>query len=273
MLAKSSSDNLTKTFVFIPARYGSTRLKAKPLAPIAGVPMILHLVRNLAPLKESGVEVFVVTDHPEIEQVVKAQGGDVIRVDDDVLTGSERVALAYQKLLTQRGLELSGEHLVINVQGDEPLIEAQDIARLVQFHRGASYEIATLFFERQTQQSLEHLEAAHTVKIALNPTNGQCHYFSRSPIPFDRSHPKGLPKKWWQHVGIYSFRPQALLQLVKAPVGYCEAQESLEQLRALDLGMHLGACAISHELVSVDVASDITLVESILARTANPKAH
>ena len=243
---------MASVVVLIPARFGSSRFPGKPLAKILGISMIQRVFTNC---KTAGFKTAVVTDNDEIEAHVKAFGGEVIRINDDVPSGSERIALAYQ-----RHFQTEKVDLVINVQGDEPLLKGDVLKELAEFHLGSSYPVATLLRERKSSE--EDFLNPNVVKAVWSENTKQCLYFSRASIPFDRDGNKTF--SWYHHIGVYSYRPEALLDFVKLPVSRHEDIEKLEQLRALDNGYGIGAILTDQKLMGVDVPEDIKKVEGAL---------
>ncbi len=205
--------------------------------------------------KNSGFQTAVVTDNSEIEEHVKKFGGNVLRVDDDVPSGSERIALAYDRFYKNKFIDL-----VINVQGDEPLLQGDVLKELAQFHLNSSYPIATLIRPRKSSE--EDFKNPNVVKALWTENSGNCLYFSRQSIPYDRD--GGREYEWFQHVGVYSYKPEVLLQFVKLPASKHEELERLEQLRALDHGLSIGAIQTTQKLIGVDVPEDIQKVEGAL---------
>lgn len=238
--------------VLIPARYGSSRFPGKPLAVIKGKSMVERVYFNCL---SSGFECAVVTDNDEIEDAVKAFGGKVLRVDDDVPSGSERIALAYVRFM-----EKHQPSLVINVQGDEPMLKGEVLRDLARFHLSSPFDIATLLRERRSGE--EDFRNPNVVKAVWSRDSGQCLYFSRQSLPFDRD--GGRDFAWHHHIGVYSYRPEALLSFVKLPVARLEDLEKLEQLRALENKMSIGAILTDQKLIGVDVPGDIKKVEGAL---------
>jgi 3-deoxy-manno-octulosonate cytidylyltransferase (CMP-KDO synthetase) len=173
-------------------------------------------------------------------------------VDDDVPSGSERIALAYQRFL-----ERENAQLVINVQGDEPLLKGEVLKELAQFHLNSSFAITTLLRERRSGE--EDFKNPNVVKAVWSDQSKQCFYFSRQSLPYDRDGGKDFA--WYQHIGVYSYRPEALLKFVKLPVSRLEDLEKLEQLRALENGYSIGAILTTQKLIGVDVPDDIKKVE------------
>lgn len=239
--------------VLIPARFASSRFPGKPLALIKGKSMIERVYSNC---KESGFECAVVTDNDEIEKHVKAFGGKVVRVDDDVPSGSERIALAYERYYAH-----ANPKLVINVQGDEPLLKGDILKELAQFHLNADFDITTLIRERSTTD--EDFKNPNVVKAVWSPVSKQCLYFSRQSLPYDRD--GGKTYSWYQHIGVYSYKPQALKSFVKLPLARLEDLEKLEQLRALENQMTIGGVLTTQKLIGVDVPEDIKRVEGALS--------
>jgi 3-deoxy-manno-octulosonate cytidylyltransferase (CMP-KDO synthetase) len=244
---------MASVVVLIPARFGSSRFPGKPLAKIAGRSMIERVYTNC---KAAGFKTAVVTDNDEIETHVKSFAGVVLRVDDDVPSGSERIALAYQRFFQDAKADL-----VINVQGDEPLLKGDVLKELAAFHLKSSYAIATLLRERKSGE--EDFKNPNVVKAIWAEKTKQCLYFSRQSLPYDRD--GGKDYSWYQHIGVYSYRPEALLSFVKLPMSKLEDLEKLEQLRALENGYSLGAVLTTQKLIGVDVPEDIIKVEGALS--------
>jgi 3-deoxy-manno-octulosonate cytidylyltransferase (CMP-KDO synthetase) len=244
---------MAKVIILIPARFQSSRFPGKPLAMLKGQSMIERVFRNCS---ESGFPTYVVTDHDGIEKHVNDFGGNVIRINDDVPSGSERIALAYE-----RHLKKDIPDLVINVQGDEPLLKGDVLKDLADFHLSSSFDIATLLRERSVKD--EEFKNPNVVKAVYSPVSKQCLYFSRQSLPYDRD--GGRDYSWYQHIGVYSYRPKALSAFVKLPLARLEDLEKLEQLRALENKMTLGAILTTQKLIGVDVPEDVHKVEGVLA--------
>lgn len=223
-----------KTLIVIPARLASTRLENKLLLEETGKPLIQHTYEASAHSTLAS-DILVAADDPRIEEAVRSFGGNVEMTRPDHQSGTDRLAE-----IAERHPEID---LFINVQGDEPEIEAQDIdmaARLLLGSDDADMStLATPLTERQ------RVEDPDCVKVVFD-RSGKALYFSRSPIPFPRSgsetmlsasegNPDG-PPVWFQHVGLYVYRRETLLELTRTPRPPMEIAESLEQLRALNLG-------------------------------------
>jgi len=256
-----------KVLVLIPARFRSSRFPGKPLALIDGRSMIQRVYENCldaeipfykGPEKlpqKITFDVHVVTDHPAIEAQVKEFGGKVCRVDEPVETGSERIYLSYKRYFADKGYDL-----IVNVQGDEPLLKGVELRKLCENHLASKDDIGTLIKRRKGFD--QDFCNENLVKVIFSEKLGRCHYFSRAPIPYSRNdEPK---KEWFQHIGIYSYKVDALEKFCEAPQSYNEKLESLEQLRALDLGMTIKGYCTNEILIGVDTPADIKRVEGAL---------
>ena len=247
--------------VLIPARYHSRRFPGKPLADIGGKSMIRRVYENCAAVGSSSWKSVVVTDHPEIEEHVKGFAGEVVRVDEDVESGTERIAKAYESYYSQTNWDL-----IINVQGDEPLLAREELSRLASFHLHNDFDLATLVKPKSCRgETGEEHRDPHRVKAVWTQSNGECHYFSRSAVPFFKD-PGGSQAawQWYLHIGVYSYLPETLVRFANLPQSALEVAEGLEQLRAVEAGMRIGAVATDVELLGVDVPSDIDKVKGAL---------
>ncbi|MFD2569468.1 3-deoxy-manno-octulosonate cytidylyltransferase [Spirosoma soli] len=240
----------------IPARYGSTRFPGKPLALINGKPMIQHVWEQSTQAK-SLTHVAVATDDQRIVDAVQAFGGKALLTRTDHATGTDRCWEAYQQL--QAELSLTTPAYVVNIQGDEPFIDPNQIDELTTILDGV-VEIAT---QCTDVDSAEVLHNPDEVKIALT-TQGEALYFSRQPIPFLR----GVdPADWhthypyFRHVGLYAYRADILEQISHLPPSPLEKAESLEQLRWLEAGFRINVTSTKYIAQSVDSPSDIEKVE------------
>jgi 3-deoxy-manno-octulosonate cytidylyltransferase (CMP-KDO synthetase) len=239
----------------IPARYGSTRFPGKPLALIAGKPMIQHVYERASRAARL-TQVVVATDDHRIEDAVKAFGGEAVMTSTDHRTGTDRVAEVAAGVRTA---------YYVNIQGDEPLIDPVHID-LVADMLLAGESMATLV-TRIRQRS--DLFDQNVVKVVLTDS-GHAAYFSRSSIPFPGKYlDKGIDvdvdsTTYLRHIGIYSYGPQALEKL--AACGMCELEqiESLEQLRAIWIGIPIKVGIVDTISPCVDVPEDIEKVETAM---------
>lgn len=243
-----------RTAVIIPARIGSERLARKALRMIAGTSLterVWHQAR-----KASGIDaVFVATDSEEIASHVEGFGGKAIMTDASCANGTERVAQAATRL---------GEvyDVIINVQGDEPLIEPQVIEAVAKAFQNAIILIATPVSPLRTT---EELMSPNVVKCAI-AQSGKALYFSRSPIPHVRSRANVVHDGiHWKHIGVYGFRGETLQEVVKLPQSLLEDSEKLEQLRWLEYGYDIHTVQVEYDSVSVDTEEDVLVVERILS--------
>lgn len=233
----------------IPARYGSTRLPGKPLWPIAGRPMIEHVWSRVA--AASGLaRVVVLTDDERIAGVVRAFGGEVEMTPAECASGTDRIAWAARSW--------PGATAILNVQGDEPLIDPAAISSLAAHFAAAPDEaMATLAAPAEDGD----LQNPNAVKVVFDRA-GYALYFSRSPIPHPRNPGQAAV---WKHLGIYGYRPDTLLRLAALAPTDLERAESLEQLRALEHGIRIRVLPARQTSWGVDTAEDAERVESILA--------
>ena len=246
--------------ILIPARFASTRFPGKPLAMIADKSMISRVLENCQTASHPNIdfESFVVTDDEKVEAHIKSFSPNVVRVDDDVISGTLRIELAYTRFFKTKQYDL-----VINVQGDEPLLQSRDLVRLAEFHLNKNFDITTLVKKNMNFDSVFH--DSNKVKVAMSETNGTAFYFSRASIPFKRDSAVDANNDYWfLHIGVYSYRPKALSKFSKAPVSRLEDLEKLEQLRALEMGMTIGALETNCMVMGVDHPEDIVKVEEVI---------
>lgn len=246
--------------VVIPARHASTRLPGKPLALLAGVPMILH-VQRLA-LRSGAAEVVIATDDERIQAVCRGGGADVAMTAVQHASGTDRIA----EVAGQRGW--ADDSIVVNVQGDEPLLPPALIGQAAELLAG--YPAAAIATLAAPLESLAQFLDPNVVKVVAR-ADGQALYFSRAPIPWNRDGaPSGFASQARfagarRHLGIYAYRVAALRQLAAAPPAELEERERLEQLRALALGLIIQiADAIETPGPGVDTAEDLARVERLM---------
>jgi len=240
--------------VAIPARFASTRLPGKPLALLAGTPLVLH-VHRLA-LRSGATEVVVATDDSRIRDVCRAAGADVEMTAADHPSGTDRIA----EIAARRGW--APDSIVVNVQGDEPLMPPALIvqaARLLE--RDPAAALATLATPVTT---LEEFADPNVVKVVAG-RDGHALYFSRAPIPWQRDGTATVPAVARRHLGIYAYRVQALGQLSRSPPSPLEQVERLEQLRALQMGLVIAlADAAEPPGFGIDTPEDLRRAERLL---------
>ena len=240
-----------KSICVIPARYSSTRLPGKPLKDICGVPMICRVWERASRAK-SVAEVIVATDDERILQAVEKYSGRAMMTRADHKTGTDRLAEIAEKF--------PDVEVIVNVQGDEPLIEPALIDELVaQFVADKNLQMATVATELLDADEMNN---PNNVKVVLDKNNDAL-YFSRSLIPYPRNAGKS---KIFKHIGIYAYRRNFLLTYAKMEPTPLEQSESLEQLRALENGFKIRVIKSSCRFVGVDTEEDLKLVNEIYRR-------
>lgn len=245
--------------IIIPARRASTRLPDKPLLDIVGVPMIVRTAQQAS--RSQAERIIIATDDPEIENTVRGHGFDVLMTRSDHATGTDRLAEVAQQL------KLSPETIVVNVQGDEPLIEPDTINRVARLLADTpDAAIATCACPISDADTLFNPNA---VKVVCD-VRQHALYFSRAPIPWARDAlaqqghqlATGLPAL--HHIGLYALRTRFLLKFPQLPVGNLEKFEALEQLRALENGFAIAVHTVdSMPSPGVDTAEDLERVRQI----------
>lgn len=231
----------------IPARYASSRLPGKPLLPIAGRPMIEHVYARVSEAR--GLDrVVVLTDDERIARAVEAFGGEWEMTPADCASGTDRIAHAARQWRAAA---------VVNVQGDEPLIDPEAVTRLAR-HLAEHPEdpVVTLAADALP----EEIGNPNAVKVVLSLA-GYALYFSRSAIPYARQEGGARPLK---HLGIYGYQRTALLRLAELPPTPLETSESLEQLRALENGIPIRVLRAGRSSPGVDTREDLERVERLL---------
>lgn len=231
----------------IPARYASTRLPGKPLADIAGKPMIQRVYER-ASQATVPTAVLVATDHPLVEEAVKNFGGRVMMTSSDHPTGTDRLA------------EVAGSYadadVIINVQGDEPLIAPDVIDRLAMlFADDDTLQMATVITKLDPEEAAD----PNAVK-AVTDQRGNALYFSRSLIPYPRVQGKA---PIYKHIGIYAYRRSFLLSYAKMAPTPLEQAESLEQLRALENGFTIRTIFTDHQFIGIDTKEDLERINRL----------
>lgn len=246
--------------VVIPARFASTRLPGKPLLRIAGRPMIEHVWASACASGAS--RVVIATDDARIERVAKGFGAEVVMTRGEHSNGTSRLAEVVETL------GFGDDHVLVNVQGDEPLLPCAMIDRVAaSIAADESASIATL---AEPIESMDALHRSAVVKVVCD-SRGRALYFSRAPIPWDRegfqsAPPDGpLESGWLRHIGIYAYRASFLMCYRDLAVAPIEALEQLEQLRALYHGFNISvAVTREHYPAGVDTAEDLERVRKLM---------
>lgn len=240
-----------KAIGVIPARYASTRFPGKPLAKIQGKEMILWVVEGARKAKLLD-EVLVATDHEEIRKIVESAGFRTVMTNPQLPSGTDRIFAAVQ-----------GESwdLVLNIQGDEPLITGSLIDSLVApMKEDPSLEMGTLAHEISEAE----LNSPNAVKVIVN-SRSEAIYFSRFAIPYSRVRPSAGPfSAALKHIGMYAYRMTFLEKFCRTPQSPLEVAEALEQLRALSIGARIKVVKVNEKSWGVDTPEDLHRIESLL---------
>lgn len=251
-----------KVLLLIPARFQSSRFPGKPLVTVSGISMIKRVLTNMSDITDHEIKfkAFVVTDDDRIEKHVKEFSPNVIRIDDDVNSGTLRIELAYSRFFAKDNWDL-----IINVQGDEPLLLKEEIIRLAKYHLNSSFDMATLVKKNIGFDTV--FRDANKVKAVISEFDGRALYFSRAPIPFKRDIQSTIDLNdfWYLHIGVYSYRPEALLKFSRLNESRLENLEKLEQLRALENGLTIGTITTECNLMGIDSPEDVAVVEKMLS--------
>ncbi|MFZ2586682.1 MAG: 3-deoxy-manno-octulosonate cytidylyltransferase [Alphaproteobacteria bacterium] len=234
--------------VVIPSRLASTRLPNKPLADIAGKPMIVRVAEQA--VKANVGSVVVAAGDPEIVQAVEAAGFKAVLTDADLPSGSDRIWQAVQRLVAKGAIK---PEIIINVQGDEPLLPPELIVQCVEAFK--AHPEADVVTYGHTMTNPAEIDDAAKVKIAMTPS-GRALYFSRSIIPHGATQAV-------RHIGFYGYRYAALERFVAAPPSPLELQEKLEQLRGLEMGLVYHVEMTPHAPIGVDTQEHLEHVRKV----------
>ncbi|HKA36393.1 MAG TPA: 3-deoxy-manno-octulosonate cytidylyltransferase [Thermoanaerobaculia bacterium] len=232
----------------LPARYASVRFPGKPLASIAGKPMILRVLEaGMAARRLS--RVLVATDDERIAAAVRAAGGEAVLTSPDAASGTDRLAEAARSIPAD---------VYVNIQGDEPMMSSENIDRAVDaLLASPDRGIATIAIEISAGEASD----PNAVKVAV-AQDGRALYFSRAPIPYPRY---GQPS-YRKHLGLYAYRAATLAEVAALPRSPLEKMESLEQLRWLEAGYDIWVAEAASDSIGVDTPEDLARVELLLSR-------
>ncbi|UYW26593.1 3-deoxy-manno-octulosonate cytidylyltransferase [Methylorubrum extorquens] len=242
---------MSDPLILIPARLAATRLPSKPLADIAGVPMIVHVWRRAV---EAGIgPVVVATDTDAVAEVIEAQGGLAVMTRPDHPSGSDRLAEALEIV------DPDGNHdVVVNVQGDLPTIDPAIIAASVMPLADPQVDIATLCAVIHRPEEMDDPNVVKIIGHTVGPNRLRALAFTRARAPWG----DGL---LFHHIGLYAYRRKALARFVALPQGELEQREKLEQLRALEAGMRIDAMIVEDLPLGVDTPADLERARTLLA--------
>lgn len=246
---------------FIPARYDSTRFPGKPLAMIAGRPMIQHVYQRALACPEIS-EVCVATDDKRIFEAVQAFHGKAVFTRGEHSTGTDRIAEAAKRM------QLESDHVIINIQGDQPIFQPSNIRDLIRpLKEDAAIPMSTLMYRIRDEKEVQD---PNHVKVVTDH-EGFALFFSRSPIPFFRD--PDSDRVYFKHLGFYGYRMDFLQKFATLPRGDLEGAEKLEQLRAMEHGFKIKVVETSWDSIEVDTPADIKRVESLLAQSPRPSIN
>jgi len=243
----------------IPARYASTRLEGKPLKDICGKTMIQLVYEQASKALE---HVYVATDDERIESEVKRFGGKVVMTSSEHSTGTNRCVEAFDIITKDLGLEFDA---VINIQGDEPLLEPTILEKLANCFNDSSTEMATLV---RPVHDKEELNSTSDIWVVIDKNNNAI-YFSREVIPHVRRAQKNDwidHHDYYKHIGMYGFTPKAIKEFAAMEPTSLEEAESLEQLRWLENGKKIKVAHTNHHAISVDTQEDLDRVIDIVIK-------
>ncbi len=237
----------------IPARYGATRFEGKVLAPIDGQPMIQYVWQAAKKAKHLK-RVIIACDDERILKAGQQFGAEVVMTSVNHPSGTDRIAEAIAPYKAD---------IVVNIQGDEPLIDAQSIDNLAISLVEEKKAVASTLIKKTTNQ--EEIESPHVVKVVVDK-EGYALYFSRSIIPFYRERNVSNGVSYYKHLGLYAYKRDFLQQYVQLPRTPLEMAEQLEQLRILEAGYKIKTVVTEVETVGVDTKEDLQKVEEIIHR-------
>jgi 3-deoxy-D-manno-octulosonate cytidylyltransferase len=251
---------MSDPLVLIPARLAATRLPNKPLAEIAGEPMIVHVWRRAV---EAGIgPVAVATDAPDIAEAVARAGGRAVMTRTDHVSGSDRIFEAVEKL------DPEGRHdVVVNVQGDLPTIDPAAIAASIVPLSDPAVDIATLVAVIARDEEKTNPNVVKMVGSPISSSRLRALYFTRATAPYGDG-------PLYHHIGLYAYRRKALQRFVGLTPSPLEMREKLEQLRALEAGMRIDAVVVDDVPLGVDTPHDLDRAREIIAaRASDPKVE
>ena len=245
--------DLSKWLIVIPARLNSERLPNKPLADLNGKPLIARVFENLLPLQTAGARLTVALDHETTASACEKLKIPYTMTKECHQSGTDRCAEVAQKL--------SKYPFVLNVQGDEPFVNLNDLQNLMKELEKTTCKMATLGFRRSDRSGYEN---PNVVKIALG-SDSTAIYFSRAPIPFDREAMRtgtgGIV--YTQHLGVYAYRREALGDFCALPPSDLERSEKLEQLRAVSAGWKIQVTVATTTSIGIDTPEDLEIARRI----------
>ncbi len=233
-----------KVIAMIPARYGATRFPGKLMADLGGKPVIVRTYEATLATKLFD-EVYVVTDSEIIKGVVEQNGGQAIMSIKEHECGTDRIAEAVENLDVD---------IVVNVQGDEPFVKKEPLQKVVDVFKGADADKIDLASLMQEMNDWKDITDPNYVKVIVDQDDFAL-YFSRSPIPYPRDKDAGA--KYYEHIGVYAFRKQAILDFYRLPMRSLEATEKVECIRFLEYGKNIKMVETGYMGIEIDTPEDL----------------
>ena len=243
---------MKKIIAMIPARYAATRFNAKLMQPLAGKSVIRHTYDNTVATQLFN-EVWVVTDNEIIFNEIKSHGGKVIMSQKNHESGSDRIAEAIENMAID---------IVVNVQGDEPFVQKEPLEKLLALFKVPTVQVASLM---QHMHIAENIADPNYVKVAVDLNNNAL-FFSRSVIPFARDKTIAIPH--YEHIGIYAFTKNALMQFTNWQMSPLETAEKVECLRYLENGVGIKMLLTTYMGIEIDTPEDLIKAEAFLKNNA-----
>jgi len=238
-------------FVLIPARMAASRLPGKPLADIAGKPMIVHVLRRAEAARVGPV--VVATDSPEIAAAVEAAGGRAVMTRSDHASGSDRIFEALGAVDPEARVKI-----VVNVQGDLPTLTPDDVRAVLLPLADPEVDIATIATEIRNEDERTNPHVVKVVGSPVAPDRLRALYFTRATAPYGEG-------PLYHHIGLYAYRRAALARFVALPQSPLERRERLEQLRALEAGMRIDVALVDTAPLGVDTPAELEIARALLA--------
>jgi 3-deoxy-manno-octulosonate cytidylyltransferase (CMP-KDO synthetase) len=239
--------DFNRWLIVIPARLNSERLPRKPLADLAGRPLIARVYENLKPLEDLKAKIIVAVDHVDTAKACEVFKIPFVMTSDAHQSGTDRCA--------EVARTLPDRPYILNVQGDEPFVELADLQNLMTEMNHRNHVIGTMGFQRFDREGFED---PNVVKIVSNST-GKAIYFSRAPVPFDRDASRDASARiqYTQHIGVYAFKRETLLAFCDLPPSKLEKTEKLEQLRAIEEGWSISIVHATTPSLGIDTPEDL----------------
>lgn len=241
---------MTKIIALIPARFAASRFPAKLLQLLGNKEVILHTYQSVVDTQLFD-EVYVVTDHQKIYDLIGSVGGKAIMSIETHESGTDRIAEAVKDMNID---------VIVNVQGDEPFIQKEPLENLIDLFKNEQVQVGTLMRKMNAD---DHAQNPNTVKVVTNK-NGRALYFSRSPIPYQRD--ENFEATHYVHLGVYGFRKEALMQFTQLSPSTLEKTEKLEQLRFLENGIDIYVAETQYTTIAIDTPEDLEKAKSFLQK-------